>query len=285
MKRFITLWLAVILVSVLAVTVCAADLPRFVDNAGIISDEHAAQLLEYLDEKSAELEFDIVAVIEDSINGEDVRSYADDYFDYNGFGYGYEHDGILLLIVMDTREWAFSTTGLGITIFSDGDLEQLEDAMVGELSSGNYAQGVYNYAQCAVRVVDYAKTYGYDFSTDGYYTDDYGYGYGGSVTRPRMSVGTRAGIAATVGVIAAAIAVAVMAGRMSTVHKKTAARDYIRNGSLRIYRADDVFVRKSVTRHAINTDHGSNHSSSHHGGGSFHSGSSGVSHGGRSGRF
>lgn len=283
MKRFVTLLLAVILVSAFALTVCAADLSRFADNAGVVSDEQAEQILQYLDEKSAELEFDIVAVIEDSINGADVQAYADDYFDYNGFGFGDSHDGILLLIVMDTREWAFSTTGLGISIFGDAEFDAMEDALIEELSSGNYAQGVYNFAQYSVRFVEYAKTYGYGFSDDGYYTDDYGYGAG--TVRPRMTLGKRAGISAVVGVIAAAIAAAVMAGRMSTVHKKTAARDYIRDGSLRIYRADDIFVTKSVSRHAISQDNGNNHSSSHHGGGSIHIGSSGSSHGGRSGRF
>lgn len=283
MKRFITLMLAVIIVSAVTVTVYAADLPRFADNAGMVSDEQAEQLLQYLDGKSAELEFDIVAVIEDSINGADVQSYADDYFDYNDFGFGDGHDGILLLIVMDTREWAFSTTGFGITVFGDYDLEQLEYEMIGELSSGNYAQGVYNFAKYSAELVEYAKTYGYDFSDDGYYIDDYDYGVG--FKRREMTLGTRAGISAAVGVIAAAIAVAVMAGRMSTVHRKTAARDYIRNGSLNIYRANDIFVRKSVSRHAINQDNGNNHTSSHHGGGSVHRGSSGISHGGRSGRF
>ena len=35
-----------------------------------------------------------------SLNGKTATKYADDYFDYNGYGLGNEKDGILLLISM-----------------------------------------------------------------------------------------------------------------------------------------------------------------------------------------
>lgn len=249
--------------------------PRLVDNADIISEENETAILDYLDRNSEEYDFDFAVLTEETINGEYIESYADDYYDMNGFG----EDGILLVIVMDTREWAFSTAGLGISIFGDSELGQIEDAMVSELSMGNYENGIANFAQYAVSFVDYAKTYGYGFSENGYYTDDYGYNYP-STTREPASVEKRVGISALIGVIVSLIVVSVMRSKMNTVHKKSSAADYIKKDSLMLTDQRDVFVNRTVAR-----TRRAESQSTHHGGGSSHISSSGVSHGGSHGHF
>lgn len=290
-KKLITFLLASLIFAALAISVCAGDVPRLVDNADVIPDDEEAALLAYLDEQSAALNFDFVAVIEDSIGGGDVVSYADDWFDENGFGAGADYDGILLLIVMDTREWAFSTCGFGITVFGDSELYALEDAMVDELSGGNYGQGVYNYAQIAVRYVDFARQYGYDYSYDGYYAYDNDwneyFGWQTQTTVNRASVlGRRALTCGIIGLITAALIVLLgMRSKMSNIHKKGAAGDYIRRDSLRIHRANEKLLNKTVSRRERDVYRSSGGGSSHHGGGGFHSSSSGRSHGGSHGRF
>ena len=282
MKKIVSFILAAVMCTVLALTVTAADDKRLVDNADIISAENEKIILDYLDEKSAELDFDFTVLTEQTIYGADVQDYADEYYD----GHGFSSDGILLLIVMDTREWAFSTSGFGITVFGDGELGELENAMVGALSQGEYANGIANYAQGAVYFVNYAKEYGYNFSEDGYYTD---YDSNGNTVHHTESVpapiGKRILISALIGVIIAAIAVLVMKSKMNTVHKKAAASDYIREGSLDITRANDVFINSSVARTPRAQAQSRSGGSSHHGGGSIHISSGGGSHGGSHGRF
>ena len=277
MKKIFSALIAVVMLSVLSVSVFAADVERLVDNAGIVEGQYFDVLLGYLDEKSAELDFDFAVVTEVTLDGVDVVSYADDYYDYNGF----DSDGILLLIAMDTREWAFSTSGFGITVFGDSELYDLEEAMLGELSDGNYAQAIFNYAQTAVYYVNYAKTYGYGFSEDGYYTHDSYDGYEDAAPMPWTG---RLAICAIIGAIVSLIAVLVMRGKMNTVHRKAAAADYIRQGSLNVYRSNDYFLNKTVSRTPRNTESRSG-GSSHHGGGSSHISSSGHSHGGSHGHF
>ena len=55
-------------------------------------------------------ETDVAAVTVDESPGT-AQQLADDIFDYCGFGYGASKDGVLLLIDMDNREVAITTTG------------------------------------------------------------------------------------------------------------------------------------------------------------------------------
>ena len=63
----------------------------------------------------------VVVVTENSLDGKSAQDYADDFFDYNGHGYGDDDSGVLFLIGMDERKWAITTYGYGITAFTDMD--------------------------------------------------------------------------------------------------------------------------------------------------------------------
>lgn len=282
MKKYLSLLLTAVAVMLCATYAFAeSETPRLVDNADIISDENEAVILSYLDDNSAELDFDFVVLTEDSIGGGDVQDFADMYYDNRGFGYGDERDGILLLIVMDTREWALSTSGMGISYFGDAELGDIESAMLDGLSDGNYAQGIYNYAQTAVYYVDYAKTYGTDFSEDGYYVYD-NERYEESLP---ASIRERLTVSGVIGLIVALIAVSVMRSKMNTVHKKQTASDYIVRDSLNIIGASDRFITSNIARTPrVQSDSGRS-GGSHHGGGSVHISSGGGSHGGSHGHF
>ncbi len=54
-----------------------------------------------------------------STDGKDINSYADDYFDENGYGIGSQYDGALFILDYIGREMAISTSGYGITVFTD----------------------------------------------------------------------------------------------------------------------------------------------------------------------
>ena len=57
---------------------------------------------------------DVIVVTVASLDGKTAESYADDYFDFNGYGLGQDRDGILLLLSMEDRDWAISTHGFAL---------------------------------------------------------------------------------------------------------------------------------------------------------------------------
>lgn len=72
-------------------------LPRLIDGADLLTDSEEAKLLERLDEISEKYQTDVVIVTNYSLEGKTSTAYADDFFDYNGYGFGENADGILFL--------------------------------------------------------------------------------------------------------------------------------------------------------------------------------------------
>ena len=108
--RLASLLFALLLWAAAVLPVSAADLPRLGDDADLLTDHEEAVLLSELDEISERQRMDIVVVTTDSLEGKSAMEYADDFYDYNGYGFGNSRDGVLLLISMEDRDWWLSTT-------------------------------------------------------------------------------------------------------------------------------------------------------------------------------
>ena len=63
-----------------------------------LTDSEEQELNTELDEISEKQQCDVVVVTENSLDGKSAQDYADDFFDYNGYGYGDEDSGVLFLI-------------------------------------------------------------------------------------------------------------------------------------------------------------------------------------------
>jgi len=96
-----------------------ADKELVADQAGLFSEEEEANLREGARVLGEQYAMDIVIVTASDTEGKSSREYADDYFDYNGYGKGEESDGILLLLDYDNREAYISTSGSGIRYLTD----------------------------------------------------------------------------------------------------------------------------------------------------------------------
>ena len=81
---------------------------RLTDSAGLLSSVENEELLRKLDEISVRQACDVVIVTTNGLGGKTPTEFADDFFDYNGFGIGPDADGILLMISMEDRDWAIS---------------------------------------------------------------------------------------------------------------------------------------------------------------------------------
>ena len=118
------------------------------DYAELLTEEEIDDLRKIIDDLVYDLGLDLVIVTTDDNEGLTSEAYADDFYDYNGYGLGTNKDGLLMLIDMDERRVHISTTGLGIDYFNDADIEWLLDGIFEHLPDGDY------YNSCRQFLVD-----------------------------------------------------------------------------------------------------------------------------------
>lgn len=273
MKKF-TAILAVLLIFLIPAA-NAAEPDRVKDMAGLLTDSQEDMLRGQIENIAQEYQFDAVIVTVDSLEGKTPQAYADDYFDYNGYGYGADADGILLLISMEYRDWAISTCGRGQEVFTDYGLDHIIDEIVPYLSQGDYYSAFERFLILANDYLDEADNH-IPYDTNNRHEEDF-------TEREEETnwlvfvVGCLA-----VGFIAAFIVTGSMKSKLKSVRPQVDARQYAGNFELTL--ANDLFLYRTVTKTAKPTNN-SSLGRSGGGGSSSHRSSSGRSHGGRSGRF
>jgi uncharacterized protein len=253
MKRFLSVILILLLLT--TVVLAAGGSPKIVDDADLLTDSAESILTRQAGQIADNYGVDVVIVTVYSLDGKSPEQYADDYFDYNGYGIGPEYSGILLLISMEYRDWAISTCGDCIRYFSDWELDQLFDSMSYYLSSGNYAKAFSVYL---AELEDQLASTNNDSSVDS----------PGIVQKLLISL--------LIGAAGGGITIAIMRSGMNTAKRQRNAANYLINGSFQMYRKLDIFLYSRTTR---------TRKEQQSSGGSVHRSSSGRSHGGRSGRF
>lgn len=143
-KRKVTLnlvFIVLIMFSLSPIMVIGQGLKVF-DDANLFTEGEINVLDDEANILSNKYNMDIVIVTTNDANGKTSREYADDYFDYNGFGVGSDLDGILFLIDMDNREAYISTSGQGIKYLTDQRIEDILDiAYDNGLADGDYYGG------------------------------------------------------------------------------------------------------------------------------------------------
>ena len=231
----------------------AGDLPRLVDDADLLTNSEESELLGLLDEISERQQVDVVVVTADTLNGKSPRAYADDFFDYNGYGFGADYDGILFLVSMEDRDIYISAYGYGSTAITDAACEYILDEVVPEMSDGAYLDGFKTYARMCDTFISQAKS---------------GNPYGvGNLPKQPFRFGINLAISFGIGIVLALIITGVMAGQLKSVRKLSAADNYVKEDSMRLTQSSDLFLYKHTERHARpkeSSSSGSSHSSSAH---------------------
>lgn len=248
----------ILLMLVCTVVTASANAPLVIDNADVLSAIEEQALTEQLEDIQKSFDVDVVVLTEDSLNGKDPMSYADDYFDYNGYG----KDGVLLLLDMGGHNWWMSTSGNCIWAI---DADAMGECFVPLLSKGAYYEGFALFAKMVQETMEQPD------DIESYSVDAFGniqvhyfvsHWYDGL------------GLSLLFGLLVGGIAVAVMACRMKSVRAKSNAADYVNRDSLELTRQEDRYLYQTVTRRAKPKNNGGTHR-----------GSSGRSHGGGGGRF
>ncbi len=248
----------------------AADLPRLVDQADLLTDSEESALSDRLDEISERHQFDVVVVTVDSLEGETAVVYADDFYDYNGYGFGDERDGILLLISMEERDWCISTTGYGITAFTDAGQAYISERFVTDLSVGDYAAAFTNFAVLCDAFITQADT-GEPYDID-------------HLPQEPFDLVWNLAVALIIAFVISLIVTGIMRGQLKTVHSQSEADNYIKQGSMHLTRKNDLYLYRHVNRRK-KAENNSSTRSGNPGGSQTHKSSSGTTHGGSSGKF
>ncbi len=275
MKKLITALLGIFLAFTLIGTISAntsgqtsatnaGSQKRLVDQANLLSDDQKKELMSLLDEISERQKCDVVIVTVKNLGGKTAEAFADDYFDYNGYGQGEDFTGLLLLLSMKERDWHISTTGYAIKAFTDAGMEYMSDKFVPKLSDGDYYEAFTDFAELCDKFLTQAKT-------------DKPYDVGNLPKEPFSWIWIP--IAIAVGLVIAFVAVSAMAGQLKSVEPDLGASNYIDKNSLNITTSQQDFIRSIVNKVERPKEEKES------GGSSTHTSSSGRTHGGSGGKF
>ena len=237
----------------MSVTVFAYDasLPRVIDETGSLTKSEISTLTSESERFRSKYSMDCVLVLINSLGYKSAQDYADDYYDYNGYGMGYDNSGVLILVSIGDREVHVSTCGRAINEINDREVNMILDDVTSHLSSNDWYGGLYAFIISTGRMIERANT-------------------GGGFDS--VSTGERIAIALITGLVIALAVVGTQVYKMNNARKKTLAVDYTIPGSFALTGALDIFLSRKISKTPRAESGGS--------GGSSHRSSSGVSHGG-----
>ena len=114
-------------------------LPLVVDQANIIPDDVEAALIARCDTIAEEYEMEVAIVTASDFGGLIAEAYADDFYDFNGYGYGENDDGMLVVYKPGEegeREIYITTHGNGSSVFfqgiREGIIADMKDYLIAE---------------------------------------------------------------------------------------------------------------------------------------------------------
>lgn len=235
------------------------------DDADLLTDQEEQLLSEQANSFVDKYNMDLVIVTTPYNEGKGTQSYAQDFYDYNGFGVGDNADGILFLI---DRTYGYNdtwivTTGHAILVYDDARIESILDDIYYSRDNGYYAM--------FETFISSSSTYaemGIAPSNEGMEIDENG-NYVEKREFPLLK-------SLLISVAVSTITVVVLIFKNKMVKKETRAGAYLDQSTINFSRKEDRFI----TTHTTRTYSPRNTSSSSGGGSSVSRGSSGRSHGG-----
>ena len=228
-------------------------LPLVVDRAELLTDEEEKALLARCEAFTAKHKMEIAIVTVNDFEGKTYKEYGDDFYDYNGYGYGKNDDGLLVLFKPGAdgeRALYITTHGKGEMNFFETIREEMYSAMKDLIIAEDY-NGAFN------AFLDKAE-----------YT-----------MRPNVSP-IWLFVLVIVGAVIGLLIIMKMTSANYTVAKRDAA-NYARPGSLAVTNRHDAFAYTNTKKVAKAKDSSNNSGSSS----STHKSSSGRTHSGTGGTF
>lgn len=229
-------------------------LPLVVDQADLLSDEEEKQLVARLEEISDRFVLDLAVVTVTDFGGKTPEAFADDFYDYNGYGRGEDADGALIVYkpgAAGQRRLQISTCGKAIDALTDAKIDSILNGIKDYFINEDYIGGFNAFAdQC-----DDAFEIEFNPSVSPFWIP----------------------ICLIIGFVIAFAITKIRTNSLKSVRKKVDASDYATG--VAVTDRSDVFLYRNVSKTPIPKDTGSG------GGSSTHTSSSGRSHGGGGASF
>ena len=263
-KKFIAL-LVLALMLLIPINVFA-DSNRIIDNANKLSEADKRELNVKLNDLSSKYDMDIIVYFSnDTSFGDDIVSEGCEFYDNNGYGYGEDHRGLLLIVNYEVGIFDVITTGPDVRNKYDGYIEDCYNAIQSSLGNNPY-KAIEIFAEWVDTRFIYEGNEVNDNNEEVKNTDN--------TTRDLTVSGVTS-------LIVSGVTGFVLKGQLKTEKKKHGASNYMDKNSFNLTRFGDVFLYRTTTRRRINTN-----TNNHSGGGSHisHTSSSGISHGSGGGR-
>ena len=265
-KNFVYILLTICMLFTAVLPVGASEYLPLFDEPDLLTDAEESALISKLESIGYEYQMEVVVAVVETAGDYSAMEYADDFYDYNGYGYGENRDGLILMVIMDTHDWWISTCGEAISVFTDAGIEYIGEQIVPYMSDGDFHAAFNEFAdQCDLFMAQARTGEAYDSH---------------NLPKDPFAPGTSLVIALVIGFIIALIYTGSLKGQLKSVQAQRAAAGYVKNGSLQITNSRDLFLYRHVTKTEKQTE-----SSSGGGGSSTHSSSSGTTHGGGGGKF
>ena len=276
MRRFVVLILC-LSVFVGIYSPVSARAAKIVDDAGLLTEKEVSALDERARELAEKYDIDVVIVTLQTLNEKNCEAYADDYYDENGYGIGSDYSGVLLLLSMEYRDWAISTTGKAILALPDSSIQSVFSDISPFLSENAYYLAFNRYMD-ALEACFEAYVSGVPIEESTYNSGEVGVT---EETPIRLNqYAKRIGFAFLIGIVAALVSLLIMRSKMNTVKPQTGAQSYIKSGTYSLEKQQDIFLYSQVRKVRRSETTASSGSGS-----SVHRSSSGRSHGGGHGKF
>lgn len=272
MKKYITILLAALFI-LIPINVFGEN-NRIVDNAYKLSENQKSELIVSLDALSLKYDMDIVVYLSvDDSYGDDIVSEGCEFYDGNGYGYGDDHRGVLLIINYNQGMFDIITTGNEVREKYDGYIEDCYDAIQNSLSNNPYE---------AIEIFEYwvdTRFYNETSNIDENVVEE-------NVVVEKNNTVRDLTVSTIVSIIISAATGLLLKSQLKTEGKKRGASNYMDKNSFNLTRSGDIFLYRTTTRRRIKSR--SNDNNFHNSGGNgfhiSHTSSHGISHGSGGGR-
>lgn len=220
-------------------------LPLVVDNADLLTDSEEADLEAKLNDLTEEYKTEVAVLTVTDLEEKTPQAYADDFYDYNGYGYGDNDDGVLVLYKPGEegeRELYITTHGTAMDALTDGDIDTILYAMKDYCVSEDYVGAFNIYVEKCNELLAPPAVHWFWIP-----------------------------VCIAVGFVLSLIITGIMTASLKSVRSQSSAREYVRQNSLYLTGQQDIFLYSNVTKTEIRSDDDDS---------STHTSSSGRTHGG-----
>lgn len=211
---------------------------------------------------------DFVVLTANGLAGQTPSDYVNGVYAAGDYRHGTYDDKVVLLVDREQGKCYCLAAGEASEYFTTDDLHELETTAASRLSGSDAAGAFTGFAKDAYRKIE-------------------AYNIEHTPTTPTRSFellsGPRAFLASIAGVLSGLFTALGLKNQLKSVKGQTAATSYLKKNSMQLTAKEDLFLYRNVSKVVRSSDSGGR--SGGHSGGSSHFSSSGVSHGGHSGKF